>query len=69
VQKVKGLPTMDLELTRVVEGRRETVAMRFLFFRTYTLTLAASGTRDAMKRDRKALDRLISRFAPANPVQ
>jgi hypothetical protein len=69
VSKVNGVPAMDLEFTRTVDGKRETVVARFLFWRTYTLTLAASGTKDAMRRDRKKLDQLIKRFGPPTLVQ
>ena len=39
IQKVNGVPVMDLELSRVVGGKREDVVLRFVFFRTYTLTV------------------------------
>ena len=64
VLKVSGVPAADIELSRLVDGVREDVVIRFLFFRTYTLTLAASGPRAAMRKDRAALDALVRRFGP-----
>lgn len=60
IQKVNGVPVMDLELSRKVDGAREDVVMRFVFFRTYTLTLAAI----AAKKDRAALDAIVKSFGP-----
>lgn len=60
IQKVNGVPTMDLELSRVVDGTREDVVMRFVFFRTYTLTLAAVGP----SKDRGAIEAIVKSFGP-----
>jgi hypothetical protein len=60
IQKVNGVPTMDLEISRLVDGERETVKMRFVFFRTYTLTLAAT----APAKDRSTVDAILASFGP-----
>jgi hypothetical protein len=60
IQKVNGVPVMDLELSRKVAGVREDVVMRFVFFRTYTLTLAAVMSR----KDRPAVDAIAKSFGP-----
>jgi hypothetical protein len=60
IQKVNGVPVMDLELTREVDGKREDVVMRFVFFRTYTLTLAAVGP----AKDRTAIAAIAKSFGP-----
>ncbi|MCB9563858.1 MAG: hypothetical protein H6708_25975 [Kofleriaceae bacterium] len=39
---VAGVPTLDLRLTRKVDGGRETVAVRLLLFRTRTIAAAAA---------------------------
>jgi hypothetical protein len=60
IQKVNGVPVMDLELSRVVGGKREDVVMRFVFFRTYTLTVAAV----APGKDRAAVAAIVKSFGP-----
>jgi len=60
IQKVNGVPTMDLELTRDVDGKREDVVMRFVFFRTYTLTMAAVGP----AKDKAAITAIAKSFGP-----
>ena len=64
ILKVQGVPAADLELSRKVDGAREDVLMRFLFFRTYTLTLAATGSREQLRKDRTALEAVVRRFGP-----
>jgi hypothetical protein len=60
IQKVNGVPVMDLELSRVVGGKREDVVLRFVFFRTYTLTVAAV----APGKDRAAVAAIVKSFGP-----
>lgn len=60
IQKVNGVPVMDLELTRDVDGKREDVTMRFVFFRTYTLTMAAVGP----AKDKAAISAIAKSFGP-----
>jgi hypothetical protein len=60
VQKVNGVPTMDLEISRKVDGVREEVVMRFLFFRTYTLTLAAV----LPSKDKSSVTSILKSFGP-----
>ena len=60
VQKVNGVPCMDLEITRTVDGVKEDVTLRFVFFRTYTLTAAAVGP----KKDRAAIAAILKSFGP-----
>lgn len=60
IQKVNGVPTMDLEMSREVDGKREDVVMRFVFFRTYTLTLAAIGP----AKDKASIAAIAKSFGP-----
>jgi hypothetical protein len=60
VQKVNGVPCMDLEISRTVDGVKEDVVLRFVFFRTYTLTAAAIGP----KKDRAAITAILRSFGP-----
>jgi hypothetical protein len=60
IQKVNGVPTMDLEISREVDGVKEDVVMRFVFFRTYTLTLAAVGP----SKERSTLQSIAKSFGP-----
>jgi hypothetical protein len=60
VQKVNGVPCMDLEITRTVDGVKEDVTLRFVFFRTYTLTAAAVGP----KKDKAAIAAILKSFGP-----
>ncbi len=48
--RVKGVPTLELWLTRQVDGAREHVVVRLLLFRTRTVAAAAAGPRAARKR-------------------
>jgi hypothetical protein len=58
------LPLMDLWFQHQRGGTAETVAMRFLFFRAYTLILTVSTRSAAYPRQRRPVRKLLASFQP-----
>ncbi len=63
-RRLSRVPTLDLVFEQDRAGSREVVAMRLLFFRRYTLTLAISQPRRTYKRRRRATRKLLESFKP-----
>lgn len=58
------VPHLDLRFRRRTADGREVVAMRFLFFRRYSLILTVSTEADRARRQRRTVRRLVRSFVP-----
>jgi hypothetical protein len=66
--KAGRVPTLDLWFQyRATDGADVTVAMRFLFFRRYTLSLAIDTPAKRFRKHRRAVRKLTKSFKPYFP--
>lgn len=65
VHKLGRVPALDLWFRYDgADGRAVAVAMRFLFFRSYALTLAVDVPADDLRAHRRAVRKLVESFKP-----
>lgn len=68
LRDVAGVPTLDLRFRRKAGGAVEVVAMRFLFLRTHTATIAIAVPDARWSAARSAVEAAIAGFAPPVPL-
>jgi hypothetical protein len=65
---LEGVPALDLTFRRRIDGGEETVAMRILFYRNYSLAATAAVSTRLWRKQHGAIERAIKSFAPARPL-
>lgn len=63
-RRVNRVPALDIVFEQSRAGAREVVAMRFLFFRRYTLTLAVTQAKREYRTKRRGTLALLRSFTP-----
>ena len=62
--KLGRVPAMDLWLSREAEDDTDIAAVRFVFFRTYTVVLSVAMTREAYQAHRRRVEAMLTSFEP-----
>jgi hypothetical protein len=62
-----GVPALDLTFRRKSGDAEETVAMRLLFYKTYSLAATAAVPTAQWRKQQRAIEAAVRSFSPAKP--